>query len=132
MKISKKSQYGLRGLIRLAKADEFLSMKKVAEEENISSDYLEKIFSELEKQKIIKSKRGPSGGYRLALEPVEINLKMILNALETNLTLVECLEGECNRLDDCLAAPVWEYVDSKIKEELKNINLKKLIDKKYE
>lgn len=132
MKISKKSQYGLRGLIRLAKADGFLSMKEVAKAENISPDYLEKIFSELEKEKIIKSKRGPSGGYKLALRPKEINLKMILRVLETNFTLVECLEEGCSRLDGCLAASVWSYIDKKIKKDLEKINLQKLINKKYD
>ncbi len=132
MKISKKTQYGLRGLFRLAESDGHRPMKEVAEREGISPDFLEKIFSELEKANIINSKRGPTGGYALAKDPREINLKMIMEVLETNLTLVECIDSSCHRIEDCPVASVWSALDKEIKEKLEMITLKSLIDKNDE
>ncbi len=129
MKISKKSQYGLRGLFRLAEAEGFLPMKKVAKAEGISSDYLEKIFTELEKKGFVRSKRGPSGGYALAENPEEINLKMVLEALENKFSLVECVEDECKRMSRCPVAPTWKKLDKEVKEKLELITLKTLIEK---
>ncbi len=132
MKISKKSQYGLRGLFRLAESKRHTPMKVVAKKENISTAYLEKIFADLEKANLIESKRGPSGGYKLAYPPAEINLKMIVTALENNIGLVECISHGCSRLDDCPTAPVWKAVDQTLKEKLESITLQDLIDKNYE
>jgi Rrf2 family protein len=132
MKISKKSQYGLRGLFRLAEKEKHTPMKEVAKKEGISPDYLEKIFTELEKEGLIKSKRGPSGGYKLAYKPKEINLKMVIKTLENNLALVECINNGCSRLGNCPTAPVWRIIDQTLKEKLESITLQDLIDKNYE
>ncbi len=132
VKISKKSQYGLRALFHLAGKKGFVSVREIAEEEEISSDYLEKIFFELEKNGIIKSKRGPSGGYALAMNPGKISLRMILETLENTFDLVECVDDGCRRIENCPVAPVWKTLDKEIKEKLELINLKSLIDKNYE
>jgi len=129
MKISKKSQYGLRGLFRLAESDEYLTMKEVAEKEEISPDYLEKIFTELEKAGFVKSKRGPSGGYALAMKPEKINLRMILESLEANLSLVECIDESCKRITDCPVAPTWKRLDQEVKSKLELITVKSIVDK---
>ena len=129
MKVSKKSQYGLRGLFRLAKAKGNTPMKVVAKKEGISPDYLEKIFTELEKEGFIKSKRGPKGGYSLALKPKEISLRNILEALESDFNLVECVEESCERLADCPVAPVWKRLDQEVKKKLDLITIQTIMDK---
>lgn len=129
MKISKKSQYALRGLFRLGESEGYLSMKEVAEKEKISADYLEKIFTQLEKEDFIKSKRGPSGGYQLAKEPSDITLKDILEVLETNFSLVECIDEGCSRISECPVAPTWKKLDQEVKEKLSLISIKTLLDK---
>ena len=128
MQISKKSQYGLRGLFRLAEAEGNTPMKVVAKKEGISPDYLEKIFTRLEKEGFITSKRGPSGGYALAMSPEEITLRNILEALENNFNLVECVEDGCSRLEGCPVAPVWKKLDDEVKEKLELITLKTILD----
>ena len=128
MKISKKSQYGLRGLFRLAEVEGHTPMREVAKKEGISSDYLEKIFTRLEKEGFITSKRGPSGGYALAMKPEEINLRLILEVLENNFSLVECVDEGCSRLDDCPVASVWKRLDDEVKEKLELITLKTILE----
>ncbi len=131
MKISKKSQYGLRALFRLAEKNQNLSVRQISEKEAISPDYLEKIFFDLEKAKIIKAKRGAGGGYSLNKKPDDITLKDILEVLESTLDLVECIDSDCSRKEICPTASVWKIVDEAIKEKLESITLKDLI-KKYE
>lgn len=127
MRISKKSQYGLRSLFRLVQTDGYLSVKAISQKEDISADYLEKIFAELEEAELVKAKRGPSGGYQLAKKPEDIDLKMVLEVLENNLSLVECIEGGCARLDNCPTAPIWKKLDESIKEQFELITLKSLV-----
>lgn len=131
MRISKRSQYGLRALFRLVESSGYSPMREIAEKEDISSDYLEKILSDLEKGGLIKSKRGVTGGYCLAKKPEEINLKDVLEVLESTLNLVECVGERCEREEGCPTASVWRKLDKTIKEKLKSITLKDLI-KDYE
>ncbi len=103
-------------------------MKEIAKKENISADYLEKIFTELEKKGLIESKRGPSGGYRLTEKPENISLNMILKILENKFSLVECLDEGCDRISGCPVFSTWKRLDQEIKEKLKDITLKDLIE----
>lgn len=129
MRISKKSQYGLRALFRLAEKPGFHPMREIAEKEGISSDYLEKIFFNLEKGGIIKSKRGATGGYSLAKPPEKISLKDIMEVLENNFNLVECVGERCDREKVCPTASVWKMLDESLKRKMDSINLKDLIKK---
>lgn len=131
MRISKKSQYGLRALFRLAEKPGFYPMREIAEKEGISPDYLEKIFFNLEKGGIIKSKRGATGGYSLAKPSEKISLKDVLEILENNFNLVECVGERCDREEFCPTASVWKMLDESLKKKMNSINLKDLI-KKYE
>ena len=128
MRISKRSQYGLRALFRLAEGCGYSPMREVAEKEGISPDYLEKIFFDLEKGGLIKSKRGVAGGYSLAKKPEEINLKDVLEILESTMNLVECVGEKCEREGRCPTASVWRKLDKTIKEKLKSITLKDLVE----
>lgn len=131
MKISKRSQYGIRALFRLAEKSGYSSVRKIAEEEGISHDYLEKILSELEKKGLVSSKRGVAGGYSLAKKPKDINLKDVLEVLEKNFKLVECVGSKCNREDVCPTASTWRALDLSLKEKMRLITLKDLL-KDYE
>ena len=74
MMISTKGRYALRVMIDLAQHDagEFISLKDVAENNDISMKYLEIIVSSLNKGKMLESQRGKAGGYRLAKKPEEL------------------------------------------------------------
>jgi len=58
MRISIKSRYGLRALLYLARKNRVSSVKEISEKEKIPFDFLEKIFSELQKKGLIKSQKG--------------------------------------------------------------------------
>ena len=127
MQISKKSQYGLRAMVYLAKhrdKKEFSPLKDISEKEGISFDFLEKILTDLEKAKLIKSKKGINGGYVLARNPAKISAKDIVEILE-NTNSVDC--SFCGKSKKCLTKNVWQKIDLAVDKTLKSITLKKLI-----
>jgi len=130
MKISTKSQYGLRAMIYLAKnKDRICSLKEISKKEKISFDYLEKIFLKLEKAKLVKSKKGPLGGYYLAKNPEKIKIGKIISALEKNIFLVKCLDEICPQQSKCLAKKFWKKLNNNIQKTLNSITLANIIKK---
>ena len=127
MKISKRSQYGLRALFRLTQISGYSPMREIAEKEEISQDYLEKIFFDLERGGLIRSKRGASGGYALARPSEEISLKDVLEILEKNFNLVECVSESCYREAVCPTSSVWKRLDESLKIKMNSITLKDLM-----
>lgn len=84
MKFSKKSRYGLRALIDLAvnSKNEHVSLCSIAERNHISPQYLEQVFASLRRAGIVKSIKGPQGGYLLNHAPEKITVADILKILE--------------------------------------------------
>jgi len=96
LKISTKGRYGLTLMIELARnyGAGPLSLKAIAEQKNLSNHYLEQLATPLRNAGLIRSVRGPYGGYRLAKEPKDITTGDIIRVLEGPITLVEGLEDE--------------------------------------
>lgn len=84
MKLSKKSRYGLRSLIDLSinSKKEQVALNSIAERNEISPQYLEQVFASLKRAGIVKSVKGPQGGYRLNHDADQITVAQILEALE--------------------------------------------------
>ena len=127
MNISKKTQYGLRAMVFLAKKyskKELAPLKDVSGKEAIPFDFLEKIFSELEKAKLVKGKKGIGGGYILARNPNKITAKNIVEALEKTVP-VDCLL--CDKNKRCVSKNVWKKIENNINKTLNSIKLSDLI-----
>jgi len=124
MKISKKTQYGLRAMVYLAKTKKITSLKNISEKENIPFDFLEKIMSELEKGKLVTAKKGIQGGYILAKKNNKITAEDIVEVLEST-TAVDC--SCCGQAKECLTKSVWRKIDIAVQKTLKNITLAELI-----
>lgn len=129
MNITTKTQYGLRAVINLARSedDKPKSLSQIAKEEGISFSYLQQIFADLKKSKLVKSVRGASGGYSLANTPEKIPVKNIVAALEEPLVEVSCTNGKCDKEYGCKAKLVWNKVNDAISKTLNNLTLKDLI-----
>lgn len=84
MKFSKKSRYGLTALIDLTVHSKsgHVALSSIAERNNISPQYLEQVFAALRRAGIVKSVKGPQGGYLLNDTPENITVAAILNALD--------------------------------------------------
>jgi Rrf2 family protein len=128
--VSKKSQYGLRAMVYVARASrkkEISSLKKISEAEGIPFDFLEKIVSQLEKAGLVKSKKGVQGGYFLAKSPKKISAVEIMEALEGKIAPVGC--ALCGKSRRCLSKNVWDKVRASLVSTLKSISLSELIRK---
>ncbi len=124
-------QHGLRALLRLAINGGYMKLREVVNKENIAPMDLENILSLLQESELVKSKEGTTESYALAKKPEEINLKAIIEAMQGNMNLALCIEGECDRINMCRSAFVFKALDKIMKEKFKEITLADLI-KNYE
>ena len=135
MKFSTITSYGLRAMINLAKNHNrgSISLSKIAKTENISSGYLEKIFSKLKKAKLIKSAKGPIGGYILSASPSKISISRIIKCLEGEKSLFYCLHNNqkinCSQKCHCGVNKVLTNIEQAIKNSLDKLKLSDLIQK---
>ncbi len=104
-------------------------MADLAEREGLSRKYLHTLLTGLKAAGLARSVRGAGGGFVLARDPSEINLKEILQALEGSLCLVDCVEDEraCDRANGCTARGVWQELSGVIENMLDNTTLAEVI-----
>ncbi len=111
--ISTRGRYALRVMIDLAEHADggFIPMKDVADRQEISLKYLERILPVLTKHKLIEGVHGKGGGYRLTRSPDRYRVGEILRLTEGDLAPVACLaEGAppCPRAAECRTLPMWQ------------------------
>lgn len=112
-------------LAKNSKGQKIASIKDIAQNEAIPFDFLEKIFSDLEKAKLVKGKKGAGGGYILLKAPKNITVGDIVKILEKTTVPVNC--AFCGRTKKCVAKSVWAKVELAINKTLDGITLEKLI-----
>jgi Rrf2 family protein len=133
MKISTQSRYGLRALFDIAyhSAGQSTQVKDIAARQAISPRYIEQIFQKLKKGGIIKSIRGPAGGYCLIRKPEEITIGDVIRAAEGPLQLVFCGNGgntekSCQRAAQCVTTDIWREASSRLMEYFDSVTLEDL------
>ncbi|CUX44846.1 RrF2 family transcriptional regulator [Clostridium sp. C105KSO13] len=135
MKFSKKSRYGLRALIDLSvnSKTDHVALSSIAERNSISLQYLEQVFASLRRAEIVKSIKGPQGGYLLNDNAENITVASILEALDGSYQI----EAEESSEDDkqqaiikTIQTVVIDNVNEQLDEILKNITLADL-EKEY-
>ena len=127
MKISTRVRYGLKALVYIAeksREDKLVRIKEIADDQNISVQYLEQILFKLKNENIIEGKRGPNVGYRLAKNPEEITLHELYKILDEEEKVIDCNESKENKANcngqSCGTTCIWNKLDnamSKILEE---------------
>lgn len=133
MIFSTRSTYGLRAMINLAKRQGrgSLALAQIAEQENISLKYLERLFASLKKAGLVKAELGAGGGYKLARQAKQINIYDIIKALEGKLNPFHCTGNKkkiyCGQLCDCGVTQVLSKVERAITKSLKDIKLNQLL-----
>lgn len=129
MKFSKKSRYGLRALIDLAVHSEngYVSLSSIAERNEISLQYLEQVFANLRRAEIVKSVKGPQGGYLLRNSPGEITVSDVLLALEGSYE-IEREDGKDKNLSDAIQNLVIDRINKQMKAVLSDLTLEDLME----
>ena len=125
MKISTKGRYALRMLLDLAQnqGDGYVSLKDIAQRQEVSKKYLEQIVPLLNKSNLLRTNRGYQGGYRLAKDPGDYTVG--------ELAPVACLQSgevDCPRAEQCLTISVWEGLYHVINRYLDSITLQDILD----
>ena len=132
MMISTRGRYALRIMADVARFDGEtpVSVREIADRQDISGKYMEQIISVLSRAGLLKSVRGAQGGYHLAMPCEQITVGMILRATEGDLAPAECVSHgaqHCGRSDDCPSHAVFSKVYSAINQVIDGIKLCDLI-----
>lgn len=133
MKISTKGRYALRLMLDLALCpkEEYIPLKQIAARQEISEKYLEQIITLLNRAGYVHSVRGAQGGYRLAKNPKDYTVGMILRLTEGSLAPVACLDldpGECARSEQCATLEVWKRLNDAINSVVDHTTLADLVE----
>ncbi|MGA2975709.1 MAG: Rrf2 family transcriptional regulator [Spirochaetia bacterium] len=134
MRITTKGRYGLRAVINLAMSNHNrpISTSSIAGEEKVSSEFLEQIFFKLKKAGVIRSVRGPGGGFVLNRKPGEITVQDILEAVGETHGLTPCTLRRrtlCDRPEPCPAHDIWTGLQKAMEDYLTHITLKDILEK---
>ncbi len=136
MKISTKGYYAVRALLDMAfyGGESPVPLSNISSRQEISQHYLEQLFMKLRKSKLVKSVRGPSGGYLLAKPSEEISVGDILRAVDESISLLNCVDFEetdktlCNKIDKCVSRLLWKRLTESISQAFDSISLHTLCD----
>ena len=127
MRLSSKSQYGLKACFILAQnyPERCVSASVLEKEIAVSSKYIEKIMRMLSGQGIVSAERGVSGGYRLTRAPEEITIGDVARALEDNMEIADCITSTCEK---CATGAVWRKLYAGINAVLDSMTLQSMLD----
>jgi Rrf2 family protein len=118
MQIPRRVDYGLRAVIYLSAQDpeKCCPIAEIAKEQGIPKKFLEKIIQNLLRSGLIKSRRGPYGGYALARLPHEISFQDVIQAIDGPIAVNACLDEHvsCDQLPRCAMVGVWSEVQRRI------------------
>lgn len=112
--------------------DGYISLKDIAERQNISKKYLEQIIPLLNNSGFLLASRGSQGGYKLSKAPDRYTVADILKITEGSLSPVACLDrspDECIRSRSCAVLNVWKGLDKVINDYLEGITLQDILDR---
>lgn len=129
MQIPRKIEYALRAMIHLADVPEGVANGiQIAEHEHIPKYFLEKVIRDLMRSGLVRSRRGPGGGYQLSRPAETISFKDIIEAVEGPINLNVCLEGSstCNLQPRCRMFRVWEHGQRVLLEVFSQTNLQQI------
>ena len=130
--VSTRGRYALRVLVDLAEqdSDRYVTLREIAERQEISEKYLESIAKELVKAGFLDGLRGKGGGYRLGRSAEDLKVLDILQAMEGTLAPVACLEDgakPCSRASACRTLPLWEGLNKVVREYLGHYTVQDLV-----
>jgi len=133
MGISTKSTYGIMAMFELALHynGKPISVAYISEKENISLSYLEQLLSKLRKKGLVKSIRGPKGGYILAKEPKKISVGDIVRLLDGETVPIprpaaKSPEKSREIINKCVTKNVWRRLKDTVDNLLDSVTLKDL------
>jgi Rrf2 family protein len=133
VRISIKSEYGLRAVMELAAGygGRYIPTAEIAARRDIPEPFLERLLPTLRKAGIVVSLRGPQGGHALAVHPSRVTVGDVVRALEGPLVLIDCSgAGEhCKMEDGCVLQEVWRAVSAAMEAVMDRTTIEELVQR---
>jgi len=132
MKLTTKGRYAVTAILDVALRQHSgpISLADISLRQDISLSYLEQLFSKLRKNGLVKSVRGPGGGYLLGRNPSDMNIAEIILAVNEPLDATRCGgKGNCHDGETCLTHHLWKDLSEQIQDFLTQISLAELLSR---
>jgi len=133
MKLSTRTRYGTRALLDLALHNDegLVSLKDIAQRQEISLQYLEHLITPLLTAGIVRSTRGSKGGVSLARPTQQIKLQEVFRILEGSIAPVECVDNPrvCPRSESCVTRDIWGELKKAMDGVLESTTLQDLVER---
>ena len=136
MRLSTKGRYAVMAMADLARrqaalaeGDRAVTLAEIAARQQISLSYLEQLFARLRRRGLVKSLRGPGGGYRLAREAEHTNIADIVMAVDEPLRATRCGKSKGCMLkgERCMTHDLWEEMGRQLETYLASVSLEDLV-----
>ncbi|MGI6161277.1 MAG: RrF2 family transcriptional regulator [Christensenellales bacterium] len=131
MRLSTKGRYGVKAMYDIAAYSgekRPVSIKSIAERQQIPEQYLEQLMTGLRRGGLVKSMRGARGGYTLSRDAAQITIGEIIRAVDEPVSPVECDEDSCPKYSDCVTKNLWQRVAGGISDVIDTETLQDLLD----
>tara|TARA_R110001583_G_scaffold2415_3_gene17680 strand:+ start:4386 stop:4865 length:480 start_codon:yes stop_codon:yes gene_type:complete len=133
MRLTTKGRYAVTAMLDLALHEGRgpISLADISSRQRISLSYLEQLFAKLRRNGLVKSVRGPGGGYQLSRDKAEIFVVQVIDAVNESVDATGCnSKGDCHEGEACLTHHLWCDLSDQIHGFLSGISLDDLVGRK--
>ncbi|MBV9045321.1 MAG: Rrf2 family transcriptional regulator [Alphaproteobacteria bacterium] len=137
MRLSTKGRYAVMAMADLAQheaANKPVSLADIAQRQEISLSYLEQLFAKLRRGGLVKSVRGPGGGYRLSRPAAELRIADVIVAVDEPIAATRCKPGSAKGCTTqgarCVTHDLWEELGRQIHVFLSGVSLADVVEKR--
>lgn len=132
MKLTTRGRFAVSAMVDLAihQQEAPIRIAVIAQRQSLSLAYLEQIFCKLRRAGLVKSVRGPGGGYELGREPAHISIADIVDVMDENMDATQCQGGKaCKGGVECLTHHLWEDLNGVMTAFLKGVTLADMVER---
>ncbi len=130
MKLNAKGRYAVTAMLDVAlhNGDGPVPLSYIAQRQGISRPYLEQLFSHLRRAGLVRSVRGPGGGYLIAQELADISVAEVISAVDERFDATRCGGREnCQNNEPCLTHGLWAKLSQEVERFLNDISLEDVL-----
>ncbi|RME34114.1 MAG: Fe-S cluster assembly transcriptional regulator IscR [Gammaproteobacteria bacterium] len=131
MRLTTKGRYAVTAMLDLAlhAGEGPVALVEISQRQGISLSYLEQLFARLRRNGLVRSTRGPGGGYQLARDGEAISVADVITAVDENVDATRCGgAGNCQGDTPCITHYLWQGLSEQIYQFLDGISLHDLVE----
>jgi Rrf2 family iron-sulfur cluster assembly transcriptional regulator len=132
MRLTTRGRYAVTSMLDLAlhEGQGPTPLAGISARQDISLSYLEQLFSQLRRGGLVRSVRGPGGGYHLSKSPAQISVAEVIEAVNESTDATRCNgKGDCQKGSTCLTHHLWMNLSDQIHDFLRGISLSDLVER---